>query len=90
MHEWGMVNAVVPMEKLDEEVRKWANEMLSLSPSCLKVIKASFAHHMRYIMDKEMAEFVDEYAPGYYDTGEQQEGAQAFLEKRTPNFNRWR
>ena len=90
MYQWGMVNAVVPMEKLDEEVRKWANEMLSLSPSCLKVIKASFAHHMRYIMDKEMAEFVDEYAPGYYDTGEQQEGAQAFLEKRTPNFNRWR
>ena len=85
-----MVNAVVPMENLDEEVRKWAKEMLSLSPSCLKVINASFAHHMRYIMDKGMAEFVDENAPGYYDTGEQLEGAQAFLEKRTPNFNRWR
>jgi 2-ketocyclohexanecarboxyl-CoA hydrolase len=90
MLEWGMVNAVVPMDKLDLEVDKWAQEMLALSPTCLKVIKASFAHHMRFIMDKEMAEFVNEFAPGYYRTGEQQEGAQAFLAKRRPDFGKWR
>ena len=90
MYDWGMVNAVVPMDELDAEVEKWANEMLSLSPSCLKVIKASFAHHVRHIMDKEMLEFVNEYAPGYFESGEQQEGAQAFLAKRKPDFSPWR
>lgn len=90
MLDWGLVNAVVPMDKLDEEVEKWANEMLALSPSCLKVIKASFAHQMRHIMDKEMAEFVSELVPDLYRSGEQAEGANAFLEKRPPNFDPWR
>ncbi|MBI3031814.1 MAG: enoyl-CoA hydratase/isomerase family protein, partial [Candidatus Rokubacteria bacterium] len=40
--EMGLVNAVVPMEKLDDEVTRWCDELLALSPTCLKVLKASF------------------------------------------------
>jgi 2-ketocyclohexanecarboxyl-CoA hydrolase len=88
--EWGLINAVVPMAKLDEEVTKWANEMLALSPTCLKVLKRSFYYQMEPIMHHTVASLVAEVAPEYYSTGEQQEGASAFLEKRKPDFNRWR
>jgi len=89
-YDWGLVNAVVPMERLDDEVRKWADEMLALSPTCLKVVKASFRHHMDPIMDLEMLDVVARVAPRYFETGEQNEGASAFLEKRRPDFNRFR
>lgn len=88
--EWGLVNAVVPMAELDAEVRKWADELLALSPTCLKILKRSFYHHMAPFMKYTVADMVAEVAPGYYKTGEQQEGAGAFLEKRKPDFNRWR
>ncbi|MBI5911862.1 MAG: enoyl-CoA hydratase/isomerase family protein [Betaproteobacteria bacterium] len=87
---WGLVNSVVPMSKLDEEVRKYADELLALSPTCLKILKRSFYHHMMPIMDRNMKELVLEVAPDYFRTGEQQEGADAFLQKRPPDFNRYR
>ncbi len=84
------MNAVVPMDKLDAEVDQWCKELLALSPSCLKVLKASFRIHMEPIMKDRMPDIVERVVPGYHKTGEQQEGAAAFLEKRTPNFNQWR
>ena len=90
MLDWGLINAVVPMEALDAEVAKWCAELLALSPSCLKVLKASFRIHMEPIMGDRMADIVDRVAPGYHKSGEQQEGAAAFLEKRAPDFSRWR
>jgi len=90
MYEWGLVNAVVPKEQLDAEVQKWANEMLSLSPTCLKIVKTSLRQHMDAIMGLEMHDVIAKVAPGYFDSGEQLEGTSAFLEKRKPNFDRWR
>ncbi|NIB40842.1 1,4-dihydroxy-6-naphthoate synthase [Pseudomaricurvus alkylphenolicus] len=90
MLDWGLVNTVVPKQYLDAEVRRWADEMLSLSPTCLKIIKASFRHKIDNIMDQDMATVVNRVAPGYFETGEQHEGASAFLEKRKPNFDPWR
>lgn len=90
MLDWGLVNSVVPMEELDAEVRKWADEMLALSPTCLKVIKGSMRQQMEAILDQEMIPVVDKIAPGYFETGEQKEGSTAFLEKRTPDFSPWR
>ena len=90
MYAWGLVNAVVPMEKLDEEVDKWAREMLSLSPTCLKIVKASFRHQMGPVMGLDMFDVIERVAPDYFETGEQQEGAAAFLDKRAPDFSRWR
>ncbi len=88
--QWGLVNAVVPLDKIDEEVDRWCKELLAKSPSCLKVLKASFRIHMEPIMKDKMSDIVDRVAPGYHASGEQQEGASAFLQKRPPDFSRWR
>lgn len=90
MKEWGLVNSVVPMDKLDEEVRAYCNDFLSLSPTCIKLLKKSFMHHLDPIIGREMTDMVAEYAPDYFQTGEQMEGAKAFLEKRAPDFSPWR
>lgn len=89
-YDWGLVNAVVPMTGLDTEVKKWCDELLSLSPTCLKIVKRSLYHHMQPIIEHDMDDLLKEIAPDYYSTGEQQEGASAFLEKRKPDFNRFR
>ena len=88
--DWGLANSVVPKEKLDDEVRKFADELLSLSPTCLRIVKRSFYHHMLPIMGRDMKDLIEEVAPNYFQTGEQQEGANAFLEKRKPDFSRFR
>ncbi|KPU99501.1 1,4-dihydroxy-6-naphthoate synthase [Variovorax paradoxus] len=88
--DWGLANSVVPKEKLDDEVRKFADELLALSPTCLRILKRSFYHHMAPIMQRDMKELIEEVAPNYFETGEQLEGATAFLEKRKPDFSRFR
>ncbi|MHA1567931.1 MAG: enoyl-CoA hydratase-related protein, partial [Alphaproteobacteria bacterium] len=88
--DWGLANAVVPMDKLDAETRQWADELLSLSPTCLRILKASFRKHMEPLMKYEMSTMIEEVAPNYFQTGEQQEGASAFMEKRAPDFSQWR
>ncbi|MBI3993175.1 MAG: enoyl-CoA hydratase/isomerase family protein [Candidatus Lambdaproteobacteria bacterium] len=90
MLAWGLVNSVVPMDKLDEEVAQWCKELLALSPTCLKVLKEAFRIHMEPILKDKMVDIVNRVAPGYHASGEQQEGAAAFLEKRPPDFARWR
>ncbi len=90
MLEWGLVNAVVPIEQLDDEVATWCRELLALSPTCLKIHKLTFRKHMEHYLAHDFQEIVTQVAPGYFGTGEQQEGAAAFLEKRAPDFSRWR
>jgi dihydroxynaphthoic acid synthetase len=85
----GLVNAVVPMEKLDLEVDKWCQELLALSPTCLRILKASFVEEFSYLFGQG-----DQYrrmilTPEFWKE-EQQEGARAFLEKRSPDFSRFR
>lgn len=88
-YEWGLANAVVPYDKLDEEVDRWCRELLALSPTCLKVLKASYEADVDYLrgMGDKIRSTV---APNYFRTGEQQEGAAAFLERRPPDFAPWR
>jgi len=88
--EWGLANSVVPMADLDAEVRKYCDELLALSPTCLKIVKRSFYNHMKPIMDEDMVDMIQEVAPDYFTTGEQTEGANAFLEKRKPDFSPFR
>ena len=88
--DWGLVNAVVPMDQLDSEVEKWAKEMLALSPTCLKILKRSYYYHAEPILNRDMNDMIKEIAPNYFETGEQLEGANAFLEKRAPDFSRFR
>ncbi|MGE0151745.1 MAG: enoyl-CoA hydratase-related protein [Reyranellaceae bacterium] len=87
MLDWGLVNAVVPMAELDAEVERWCSELLALSPTCLKTVKRSFN---RLVDLTPLKEVLDEISPDYFETGEQDEGARAFIEKRRPDFSRWR
>ncbi len=87
MLDWGLVNAVVPMAELDAEVARWCKELLALSPTCLKTVKTSFN---KLVDLTPMKTILDEVAPNYFRTGEQDEGARAFIEKRPPDFSKWR
>lgn len=91
MLQWGLVNAVVPPEELDAEVRTWADEILALSPTVIKGLKHSFDEAYHQLRDfEDTRNFVEEVNPGFWDSGEQLEGANAFLEKRAPDFSPWR
>ena len=58
-----------------------------MSPTALRTIKYSFGLTIDRTGTKEVVEAV---APDFFDTGEQAEGAAAFLEKRKPDFSPWR
>ena len=88
--QWGLINSVVPLAELDLEVSRWCEELLRLSPSSLRTVKASFRTHMESYMGHNVSDMVREFAPDIFTSGEQQEGAAAFLEKRPPKFDRFR
>jgi dihydroxynaphthoic acid synthetase len=86
--EMGLVNAVVPKERLMDEARAWAAEILQMSPTALKLAKASFnadTENIRGIAALGMTGLAL-----YYDTDESAEGTVAFQEKRKPDFGRFR
>jgi naphthoate synthase len=86
--EMGLVNAVVPPERLEEETMAWCREMLALSPTALRFLKASFN------ADTDFVYGIQAIAHGatnlFYMTDEAKEGRLAFVEKRQPDFSRWR
>ena len=88
--EMGLVNVVVPLAKFDAEVRKWCQEILALSPTCLKILKTSFEADIDYLRDTSPHHFQRTLAPDYHDTEEAREGPDAFLAKRPPDFNQFR
>src|ERR1700745_3541066 len=86
--EWGLVNKVVPADQLKSEVRAWADEILMLSPTSLKVLKQSFN------TDTEQFASVGQMASStlkmFGETPEAREGIAAFNEKRVPEFAAYR
>jgi naphthoate synthase len=88
MLEWGLVNAVVPMSELHNEVRKWADEMLALSPTALKVIKHSFNADSESIAGISAMAF--DGLGIFVGTDEAREGVEAFNAKRAPDFGKYR
>ena len=85
---WGLVNAVVPVEKLEEETVNWCRDMLKLSPMALRMIKAGFN------ADTDGLAGIQELAGNatglFYMTAEGQEGRNAWLERRPPDFAKYR
>lgn len=85
--EMGLVNTVVPLERLEEETMIWCREMLRHSPTALRVLKAGFN------ADSDGLAGVQELAGNatalFYMTQEGQEGRDAFVEKRPPDFSRF-
>jgi 2-ketocyclohexanecarboxyl-CoA hydrolase len=81
---WGLVNQVVPRERLREEVRAWADDMLALSPTALRFLKQSFnadTEHMAGIGQLAFSGLAL-----YLDTDEAAEAVRAAGEKRRPDF----
>ena len=82
----GLVNAVVPPERLDAEVQQWCDEIMEKSPTAIAIAKRSFnadTAHQAGIAGMGL------YALKlYYDTEESREGVKAFQEKRKPDFRK--
>lgn len=87
--EMGMVNAVVPHEKLEETAYEWAREILAKSPTSIKMLK--FAMNLTDDGMVGQQVFAGEATRLAYMTEEAKEGRNAFLEKRKPDFgkDRW-
>src|SRR5438105_1538704 len=82
---WGLVNAVVPADRLHDEVRAWANDMLALSPTALRFLKQSFNADSEHMAGIGQLAFTG--LGLFLDTDEANEGVQAFAEKRPPDFS---
>jgi len=85
--DWGLVNSVVELESLEEETVQWAREMLELSPMSLRMLKASFN-----AADDGLAgvqQLAGDATLLFYMSEEAQEGRDAYVEKRKPNFSKF-
>jgi 2-ketocyclohexanecarboxyl-CoA hydrolase len=82
----GLVNAVVPHEKLDAEVQRWCDEIAERSPTAIAIAKRSF--NMDTAHQAGIAGMGLYALKLYYDTDESREGVRAFNEKRAPQFRR--
>lgn len=85
--QMGLVNTVVPLEKLDEEVDKWCVEILEKNPTCLRILKASFDNEMEQLPGGGPY-FQNLIAPGWFRGEEMKEAMQAFLDKRKPDWGK--
>lgn len=85
--DMGLVNKVVPLEKLEDEVVEWCKIMMERSPMALRMIKAG----LNAELDGQagIQELAGNSTLLYYMTEEAQEGKQAFLEKRKPDFSKY-
>jgi naphthoate synthase len=88
MERWGLVNAVVPGDQLRDEVRRWADEMLAMSPTALRVLKHSFNADTESISGIGSMAF--DSLDLFLETDEAAEGVAAFNEKRSPDFSKHR
>ncbi|MGB0998854.1 MAG: 1,4-dihydroxy-2-naphthoyl-CoA synthase [Flavobacteriales bacterium] len=85
--EMGMVNKVVPLEKLEETVLEWCALMQKRSPLALRMIKRS----LNAELDGQhgLMQLAGDATLMYYLMDEAHEGKNAFLEKRDPNFKQY-
>lgn len=85
-YEMGMVNAVIPHEELESTAFDWAQEILKKSPISIKMLKFSMNLTDDGMVGQQV--FAGEATRLAYMTDEAKEGRDAFLEKRSPRFNK--
>ena len=85
--EMGMVNTVVPLEKLEEETLQWSREMLQHSPMALRCLKSAL--NADCDGQSGLQELAGNATMLFYMSEEGQEGRNAYLEKRKPDFNKF-
>jgi naphthoate synthase/2-ketocyclohexanecarboxyl-CoA hydrolase len=85
-YQLGLVNKVVPGEALADEVDRWCEQLLTMSPTCVQLRKRSFNSLMEMIraFTGPHGELLQRFAPGFLESQERQECLQAFQEQRTP------
>ena len=85
--DMGLVNAVVPLDRLEEETVNWARELLAKSPLALRMLKGA----LNAVTDGAagMQQFAGDATLLYYMSEEAQEGRDAFRQKRQPDFARF-
>jgi naphthoate synthase len=85
--DMGLVNTVVPLEKLEEETLKWCREMLQHSPLALRCLKAA----LNADCDGQMGllDLAGNATLLYYMSEEAKEGKNAYVEKRKPDFSKF-
>ena len=83
----GLVNAVVPLDQLEAEAIGWAREALALSPLALRMLKSAFNAELDG--QAGIQELAGNATLLFYMTQEAQEGRQAFVDKRAPDFKQF-
>jgi naphthoate synthase len=85
--EWGLVNTVVPLDDLERETVAWCRQILTLSPIALRMLKAGFN-----AADDGLAgvqQLAGDATMLFYMSEEGQEGRNAYLERRKPDFSKF-
>jgi naphthoate synthase len=85
--EMGLVNKVVPLNKLEEEGIRWAKEILEKSPLAIRLLKSAFNAELDG--QAGIQELAGNATLLYYMSDEAQEGRNAYNEKRKPDFNKF-
>jgi naphthoate synthase len=85
--DMGLVNKVVPLADLEAEGVAWADEILAMSPTAIRFLKASFLAATDGLAG--LQEMAGNATGLYYTTEEAREGSRAFLEKRKPDYSRY-
>jgi naphthoate synthase len=83
----GLVNAVVPLAELEAETVRWCREILALSPLSLRLLKSAFNAGLDG--QAGIQELAGNATMLFYMTEEAQEGKNAYLEKRKPDFDKF-
>jgi naphthoate synthase len=85
--EMGLVNTVVPLERLEEETVAWCREMLELSPFALRLLKASFNASEDGMAG--LQQLAHDANLLFYASEEAREGREAYKAKRSPDFGKF-
>ena len=85
--DWGLVNTVVPYEKLEDETVKWCSEILEKSPTAIRILKASL--NADCDGQSGLQQLAGDATLLFYMTDEAKEGRDAFKEKRDPDFGKY-
>jgi naphthoate synthase len=86
-YDMGLVNTVVPLERLEDETVQWCTEILDKSPFAIRLTKASFnAHEDGYAGIQQLAHDANLL---FYGSDEAREGREAYKAKRKPDFSQF-
>lgn len=85
--DMGLVNTVVPYEQLEDETVQWCEEMLGMSPTALRFVKAAMNADTDGLAG--LQQLAGDATLLYYTTDEAKEGRDAFKEKRKPDFGQF-